>query len=110
MKKILLLATLCSMSLLFAGCAKKIVDTTITIFGTIVDKETQMPLSGVFVTVTPGSKNKQTGDDGYFEFVDLEQRQYSIQAMKEGYAPNSRQVNYTAGEKVELIIPLEKNK
>ena len=107
MKKFLLLAIVC-LPMLFGGCAKRIIDTTITIFGTVVDKETQMPLCGVFVTVTPGSKNKQTGDDGYFEFVDLEQRQYSVQAIKEGYKSNSRMVNYNAGEKVELIIPLEK--
>ncbi len=108
MKKLLLLI-ICSLPFIFASCAKKIVDTTISIFGTVVDKETQMPLSGVFVTVTPGSKDKQTGDDGYFEFVDLEQRQYSVQATKVGYKTNTRLVNYNAGEKIELIIPLEKN-
>ena len=107
MKKYLLLATIC-LPLLFGSCAKKIADVTVTIYGTVVDKESQMPLRGVFVTVSPGSKNKQTGDDGYFEFVDLEQRQYSVQASKEGYKTNYRQVNYNAGEKIELIIPLEK--
>ena len=109
MKKILLLAAIC-MPILFTGCAKKIVDTTVTIYGTVVDKETQMPLQGAFVTVTPGSKNKQTGDDGYFEFPDLERKQYSVQAIKEGYETNFRMVNYNAGETVELIIPLEKIK
>lgn len=107
MKKILRLTALC-MFLIFTGCAKKIVDTTVSIYGTVVDKDTQMPLKGVFVRLSPGSREKHTGDDGYFEFVDLELKQYSVQASKEGYKTNYRMVNYNAGEQVELIIPLEK--
>lgn len=107
MKKIFIIAVVC-VPLLFAGCAKRIVDTTITIYGTVIDAKSQAPLGGVYVTITPGSKNKQTGDDGYFEFADLEQKQYSVQARKDGYRTNYRSVNYNAGEAVELIIPLEK--
>lgn len=107
MKKLLLLAVIC-LPLLFGGCAKRIVDTTVSIYGTVVDKDTQKPLNGVFVRLSPGSREKHTGDDGYFEFADLELKQYSVQASKEGYKTNYRMVNYNAGEQVELIIPLEK--
>lgn len=109
MKKIILLATLC-MPLLFGNCAKKIVDTTVSIYGTVVDAETQSPLDGVQVRLSPGTHEKHTGDDGYFEFVNLEHKQYSLQAHKVGYKTNYRMVYYNAGEKIELIIPLEKNK
>lgn len=107
MKRILLFATLC-LSLLFGGCVKRIVDVTVTIYGTVVDAETRDPLGGVDVSIQPGLTSKSTGDNGFFEFADIEQRQYHIQAKKEGYQTNDRWVNPNPGETLEIVIPLHK--
>lgn len=108
MKNSLLLVILC-MPLLFGGCVKRIVDVTVTIYGTVVDAETRDPLWGVDLSLSPGiAERRQTGDDGYFIFADIEQKQYTIQAKKTGYKTNVKSVNPNPGETVELVIPLEK--
>lgn len=111
MKKIILLVTLC-LPLLFGSCAKKIEDITITIYGTVVDADTQTPISGVlvWVSVGAGTKSKVTGIDGYFEFSDLEaNQQYTVVAQKEGYSSADRKiVKANAGKRVEIILTLEK--
>ena len=109
MKKILLFITLC-LPLLFGSCAKRVVDMTVTIYGTVLDKETQEPIRGVLVTLSPGSTpSVTTGIDGKFEFTNLNPQNYDIQAQKEGYRADYRKVNNpTPGEMVPIQFLLEK--
>lgn len=107
MKKVLIIMVTI-MPLIFSSCVKPIVDTTITIYGTVIDYETQMPLEGVSVTVTPGAKNKITGSDGYFEFIDLENRQYTITTQKEGYSTDRKSIITVAGDNIEVTFVLKK--
>lgn len=109
MKKILILLAL-SLPFLFSGCAKKIEDVTVTIYGTVVDANTQTPIDGVLITLTPGAKNKYTGGDGYYEFPDLVQQQYTLTAQKTGYHTDRKNVSSFPGEMVEItftLTPLE---
>ena len=107
MKKVLILIV-AIIPLIFSSCAKRIVDTTITIYGTVIDYETQMPLDGVSVTVTPGAKNKVTGSDGYFEFLDLTNQQYTIIAQKNGYSTGRKNITTVAGDNAEVTFTLKK--
>lgn len=107
MRKVLFLFTLC-LSLLFGGCAKRIIDTTITIYGTVIDADSQYPLDGVLITLSPGAKNKYTGNDGYFEFANMDQQQYTLSAQKEGYHTDRKSVNANSGEKIEITFSLHR--
>ena len=108
MKKYVLLATIC-LPLLFGGCAKRIVDLTITIYGTVIDADTHEPLKEVEVSLTPGTHmNKKTGSDGYYEFVDVPANPYTIYARKKGYEEDHRPINPTSGERVEINFSLTK--
>ena len=107
MKKIILLLTIC-LPLLFCGCVKKIVDITVTIYGTVVDKDTQKALEGVHIQLSPGTYTKHTGSDGYYEFVDIPARQYDIYARKEGYQEDHTSINPNPGESREIIFMLKK--
>lgn len=108
MKRLLLLVITC-LPLLFSGCAKRIVDVTITIYGYVIDNETQAPLDGALVTITPNSlQGIYTGNDGYFEFANIEQQQYFLSASKKGYITNRRQTTPNPGERVQIIFSMEK--
>lgn len=110
MKKIIFLITFC-LPLLLGSCVKKIADVTITIYGTVVEADSQVPVSGVLVSVLTASKSKVTGNDGYFEFSELEaDKQHTITAQKEGYGPDRRYVIANAGESVEINLTIKKEK
>jgi hypothetical protein len=49
-----------------------------------------------------------SGDDGRFEFKDLEAVQYTITVQKTGYQTNRKTVTAVAGESVKADIPLIK--
>ena len=108
MKKLLLLAVLC-LPLLFGGCAKRIVDVTVTIHGTVVDADTHLPINNALLWLIPNtSGNRYTGSDGYYEFADIDSQKYEIWVSKEGYRPDKREVNPNPGEKVKIVFILEK--
>ncbi len=97
------------MPLIFSGCAKHIVDTTISIYGTVFDSETLLPLEGATITVSPGGKNKVTDTDGYFEFVALQNTsQYIVLVQKDGYKSARRYLTPVVGDNVEFTFLLEK--
>ena len=67
------------------------------IVGKVTDSSTGEVMHGVTVTITPGGLSRTTGSDGYFEFRDLEPKQYEIQARKEGYTTNNKTVTVITG-------------
>ena len=67
------------------------------IVGKVTDSSTGEVMHGVTVTITPGGLSRTTGSDGYFEFRDLEPKQYEIQAHKDGYTTNNKTVNVITG-------------
>lgn len=107
MKKIVLLAAIC-LPMLFSSCAKKVVNTSISIYGTVVDADTNAPIQGVLLTLMPSSKNRYTGSDGSYEFDDLNAQQYTITAQMGGYKTDRKTVNLTAGEREEVTFALHK--
>jgi hypothetical protein len=77
-----------------------------TIYGTVSDFATNEPISGVSVTLSPGGKNQITGNNGRFEFRDLDPQQYTVQAERNGYQTNHRFVTAETGEMTEVNIIL----
>ena len=74
------------------ACTKDEEVFTGNILGKVTDAVTGEVLQGVTVTITPGGLSRTTGSNGYFEFRDLEPKQYEIQARKSGFNTNSKTV------------------
>lgn len=70
------------------------------IYGTITDADTNQPIQGASVTISPTNTSVTTGADGGFVFQNLEGGQYKLTVTKSGYLYNSRQVSVLAGENV----------
>lgn len=88
------------------SCTKKQYSVWGDVSGMITDAYDGTPLSGATVTLTPGGKNTLTGSDGYFEFLDLDAQQYTLQVTKHGYQTNRKIVNAVVGENTFITIPL----
>lgn len=107
MKKFLLLAVIC-LPIFFGSCAKRVVNTNISIYGSVVDADTKEPLSGVLLTLMPSSRNRYTGSDGTYQFEDLNAQQYTITAQMGGYKTDRKTVNLRAGDREEVTFALHK--
>ena len=94
-------------------------DDGIYLEGIVVDKETDEPICASEVKLLEGDPpaggqaekgTVVTECDGYFEFVVLPNREYSLPATAEGYEPGGEEVSTTdvkPGEKIEVKIPLQ---
>lgn len=99
MKRALLLYSLLLVLLaLGVSCTKDIIDTTGNLTGTVTDAKTNEPLSGVSISITPTGTVKSTGADGKFEFRDLETKEYTVTASKNGYKTDKKTVFVAAGQ------------
>lgn len=104
MKKILLLV----ISVVgMVGCGPDDVETmTGLIYGKITNSVNNEPLSGVTVTISPGGVSLITGDDGSFEYQDMQPGQYKLQAQKQDFQSNYKQISVIAGQTVSGDIRL----
>lgn len=108
MKKILYLVVFC-LPLLFVNCNKKVVDTGVTIYGTVYDAQTNNPIQGAMLTLQPSGRSCYTGSDGAFNFEeDLDPIQYTITAQAIGYRSDRKTVKLTSGESSEVTFALKK--
>ena len=96
--------------LLLGACAKDIEVFTGNIQGKVTDAVSGEVLQGVSVSITPSGNSKTTGSDGAFEFLDLEPKQYELQAKKEGYEPNSKTITVITGSTISGDIQLTPQK
>lgn len=79
-----------------------------SIYGTVSDEDDNQPIVGASVVLSPGSKSTVTGNDGTYEFTNLEPQQYKLQVTKSGYTVNSRQLTISAGESMPGDITMRK--
>lgn len=77
------------------------------IYGVVSDLETGETLPNAAVVLSPGGASQMTGNDGRFEFNELEIRQYTITVQKDGYSTNRKTVTVVVNERVEANIPLK---
>lgn len=97
MKKLLFLLTCCSIGLLNIGCSEDETPGFGSVYGIVTDANTHQPIYGASVVLSPGNFSSTTGQDGHYEFVDLEPGQYKIQVQSNGYYTNSRQIRVNPG-------------
>ena len=83
--------------LMLTACEEELPNTMGNIYGIVGDMETGEPIRGASVILSPGNRTTVTGNDGHFEFLNLEAAQYKIQVSANGYVTNSRQITVLAG-------------
>lgn len=91
---------------LFLSCKKEEYASYGSIYGTVTDNKTGDLLSNVTVILSPGGITKITGNDGLFEYKDLDPHQYTITVQKTGYDTNRKTITVIVGEKVEANITM----
>ena len=84
---------------LLSSCAKDEVNPFGNIYGVVVNSNTSEPIQGARVTLTPTGKSTVTGNDGSYEFVDLEAGQYKVTIQANGYTSTLKNVTVVAGER-----------
>lgn len=84
---------------LLSSCAKDEVNPFGNIYGVVVNSNTSEPIQGARVTLTPTGKSTVTGNDGSYEFVDLEAGAYKVTVQAEGYSSTVKNVTVVAGER-----------
>ena len=111
MKKTAIILSCVLLSGVCNNCSKNEYNLFGALYGTVTDSETGDRLANASVVLSPGAggKTKITGDDGRFEFVDLDAMQYMITVQKTGYQINRITVTAVPGERTEANIPLTKS-
>lgn len=71
-----------------------------SIYGMITDAQTNAPVIGAQVMLSPGNFTTVTGSDGHYEFQNLDAGQYKLSVYASGYSMNTRQVTVVSGESV----------
>lgn len=80
----ILVATITIASLVWNSCTKEEV-TKGTIYGIVTDYATGLPISNVNIKLRPYGETTLTGNDGTYEFKDLNAGNYSLLLSKAGY-------------------------
>lgn len=108
-RRIISIIIILSSVVLFSQCTKKIVDTTGSINGIVTSVETGEPIANVNINLSPSGKTISTGTDGAYEFVNLDPKQYKIQAMHKDYKTDTKTVTVISGEVVRGDMRLTHN-
>lgn len=82
---------LCTM----ASCQKE--KTTGQIQGLVTNYNTNEPIQGVNISLSPTGASAVTGSDGRYEFANLAPGNYTVQGMKQGFESNTKNITITAG-------------
>ena len=69
-----------------------------TVVGYVSSANNGEPLQGVSLQLSPSGATTTTGSDGHFEFDNITEGLYSIQATKGGFITNTKHVMVNAGE------------
>ncbi len=93
---------------LATSCEPVTYDTFCGITGTVVDVDSGELIQGALVILSPGGYNTYTGSDGYFEFLDLDVHQYSVEVSKTGYYANRKYITPDAGRVVNVKLTMQK--
>ena len=90
------------------GCKEE--ETTGSISGVVIDKATGESIGNAGVELKPTGKKTATGNDGLFEFVEIEPGEYTLYATNTGYNDSeSSKIMVTAGQVSHCDIQMEKS-
>ena len=78
------------------------------VYGTVVDKESGEPVRSVGVELSPLGQKTVTGNDGQFEFVDVEAGTYNLFVTKTDYMEESISFEVKPGQKTKVDIQIVK--
>ncbi|MBP3471724.1 MAG: carboxypeptidase regulatory-like domain-containing protein [Paraprevotella sp.] len=109
MRKTLLLL---SLVIMVVGCTKDEEDTTGSVYGKITNSINGELLQGATVTMSPGGISLVTGSDGSFECLDVQPGQYRLQAQKQGFVSNYKQITVVVGQTASgdlTLAPIQSN-
>lgn len=109
MKKILFLVALLAV---MASCSKDEEVMTGSVYGKVTNSVNNELLQGVTITVSPGGISLITGSDGSFECMDMQPGQYRIQAQKQGFQSNYKQISVVVGQTASgdlALTPVQSN-
>lgn len=81
------------------SCTKDEANPFGNIYGIVLNSNTAEPIQGARVTLTPTGKSTVTGNDGSYEFVDLEAGSYKVTVQADGYTSTVKNVTVVAGER-----------
>lgn len=104
-RTLFLLLTLVALT---TSCEPVTYDTFGGISGEVVDLDTSDPVQQATVTLSPTGMNTYTGSDGSFEFIDLDERQYTVTVQKTGFETNRKTVTIVAGRVIPIKITMQK--
>ena len=76
------------------------------IHGTVTDYQTGEPIEKASVVLSPSGISKQTDANGYYQFDELDTRQYTLTVQKVGYQPNRKTASAISGENLQVDIQL----
>ena len=93
-----------------SGCSDDEEDLMGNVYGIVTDVTTGEPVKNANVILSPGNISTVTGNDGHYEYKNLEAEQYKIQVMSDGYITNSRQITVTPGNTVSCDMALTQKK
>ncbi len=94
--------------LYFSSCSQIEYDVYGNLQGNVIDVETNLPIEGASVMLTPGGKNAITATDGAFSFTDLDPQQYTVTVQKNGYSTNRKAINVIVSETTQISITMQK--
>ncbi len=97
-KKKVILAILSTMLFWCFGCDPIDIPVVGDIDGIVVDAETNEPIQGANVTLSPLNSSATTGVDGKYDFKNLDPKDYTIEVQKDGYTTNTKSVTVIAGQ------------
>ena len=80
---------------MMASCQKE--KTTGQIQGLVTNYNTNEPIQGVNISLSPTGASAVTGSDGRYEFANLAPGNYTVQGMKQGFESNTKNITITAG-------------
>ena len=66
--------------------------------GIVSDVNTNEPIQGVNISLSPTGLSAVTGSDGRYEFSSLQPGQYTVQGMKNGYETNTKNITVVDGK------------
>ena len=109
--KIFPLAVFAFVLSLLSGCAKDEVVLTGSISGYVTDfTNANTAIAGASVTLSTKGLTKTTGNDGRFEFQDLEPGTYTLSVKANNYQTTTKQITVYAGQKATCDFQLEQEK
>lgn len=78
------------------------------IYGVVFDNDTEMPLSGVSVSLYPSGIRTITGSDGKYEFLNLSYNNYVIQTQHADYLSTASPMSVKDGRKIQNDIRMNR--